>query len=83
MRSRMPWLALAIELPLTAYFISIGEVLYNLIVGALMCAILWFSIRDLVWQKRQAAPDQGKQRFHLVTTGYVVLALLMHCPCLP
>ena len=73
MRSRMPWLALAIELPLTAYFISIGEVFYNLIVGALMCAILWFSIRGLVWQKRQAAPDQGKQRFHLVTTGYVVL----------
>ena len=49
-RSRVPWLALMVEIPLTVYFISIGDVLYNLIVGTLMTAMLWFAIRGLVCQ---------------------------------
>lgn len=73
LHSRVPWLALVIEIPLTAYFISIGDVLYNLIVGALMAAMLRMSIRGLVWQSRQPEPDQGKRFFHLVITGYIVL----------
>ena len=70
-RSRVPWLALVVEIPLTAYFISIGDVLYNLIVGVLMAAMLWFAIRGLVWQRRQ--PQRGKLFFHLATVGYIVL----------
>ena len=72
-RSRLPWLALAVEIPLTAYFISIGDVLYNLIVGALMAAMLWFAIRGLVWQRRQPETERGKLFFHLVMVGFIVL----------
>lgn len=39
LHSRLPWLALVIEIPLTAYFISIGDVLYNLVIGALMALL--------------------------------------------
>lgn len=73
LHSRAPWLALVIEIPLTAYFITIGNVLYNLIVGALMAVILRSAIRGLVWQSRQAEPDRGQRFFHLAMTGYVVL----------
>ena len=73
LRSRAPWLALVIEIPLTVYFISIGDALYNLIVGALMSAMLLLAIRGLIWQNRQPKPDQGKRFFHLVMTGYIVL----------
>ena len=70
-KCRASWLALAVEIPLTVYFISIGDVLYNLIVGVLMAAMLWFAIRGLVWQRRQ--PQRGKLFFHLATVGYIVL----------
>ncbi len=73
LRSRLPWLAFAIEMPLTVYFISIGDALYNLIVGALMAAMLWNAIRGLIWQRRQQEADQGRLFFHLVTLAYIVL----------
>ena len=61
------------EEPLTAYYISIGDVFYNLIVGALMAVMLWRAIRGLVWQSKQPKPDQSKRLFHLVMIGYIVL----------
>ena len=73
LRSRAPWLAVVIEIPLTAYFISIGDALYNLIVGTLMAAMLWFAIRGLAWQSKQPKPDCGKRFFHFVMIGYIVL----------
>lgn len=73
LRSRAPWVALVIEIPLTAYFIRIGDVLYNLIDGALMAAMLWFAIRGLVWQSKQPEPDRGRRFFHLAMIGYITL----------
>lgn len=73
LRSWTPWLALAVEIPLTAYFIRIGDPLYNLIVGALMAAMLWLAIRGLVWQSKQPRPNPGKRFFHLVMIGYIAL----------
>lgn len=73
LHSRVPWLALVIEIPLTAYFISIGDALYNLIVGVLMAFMLWIAVRGLVWQSRQSKPDHGKRFFHLVMIGYIAL----------
>lgn len=58
-------------LPLTAYFISIGDALYNLIVGALMAAMLWTAVRGLVWQKKQ--PNQSRRFFHFAVIGFLVL----------
>lgn len=60
-RSRVPWLAFAVEIPLTVYFVSIGDALYNLIVGALMTAMFWLAIRGLVWQRKQ--PQRNKLFF--------------------
>lgn len=73
LRSRAPWLALVMVIPLTAHFIIIGNVIYNLIVGAQMAAMLWIAIRGLVWQSRQPEPDHGKRFFHLAVIGYIVL----------
>ena len=72
-RSRAPWLALALEIPLTVYYISIGDALYNLIVGGLMAGMLWLAIRGIAWQRRQPEPGRGKLSFHLVTVGYILL----------
>ena len=71
LQSRLPWLALVIIIPLTAYFISIGDALYNLIVGALMAAMLWTAVRGLVWQKKQ--PNQSRRVFHFAVIGFLVL----------
>ncbi len=71
LRSRLPWLALVIEIPLTVYFISIGDALYNLIVGVLMSAMLWTAIRGLVWQKKQS--NQSKRFFHFAVITLIVL----------
>lgn len=73
LRSRLPWLALAVEIPLTVYYISIGDVLYNLIVGALMSAMLWLAIRGLVWQRNQPVPERGRIFFHLAMIIYIIL----------
>lgn len=73
LKSRAPWLALVIEIPLTAYFITISDVLYNLIVGALMSALLWLAIRGLVWQSKQPKADRGKRFFLLAMIGYITL----------
>ena len=67
------WLALALEIPLTVYYISIGDALYNLIVGGLMAGMLWLAIRGIAWQRRQPEPGRGKLSFHLVTVGYILL----------
>lgn len=72
-RSRAPWFALVVEIPLTVYFISIGDALYNLIVGVLMTAMLWLAIRGLIWQRNQPEPRRGKWSFHLVTAGFILL----------
>ena len=71
LRSRLPWLALVIEIPLTVYFISIGDALYNLIIGVLMSAMLWTAIRELVWQKRKA--QRNKRFFYLVLLLFLCL----------
>ena len=71
LRSRLPWLALVIIIPLTVYFISIGNPLYNLIVGILMSAMLWTAIRGLVWQKKH--PNHGKRFFHFAVISFIAL----------
>ena len=71
LQSRLPWLALVIEIPLTAYFISIGDALYNLIVGALMAAMLWTAIRVLVCQKRKG--QRNRRFFYLVLLLFLCL----------
>ena len=73
LQSRIPWLVLVIEIPLTAYYIIIGNVIYNLIVGSLMTAMLWLAIRSLVWQSKQPKPDHGKRFFQFVMIGYITL----------
>ena len=70
-RSRLPWLALLIEIPLTVYYISLGDVLYNLIVGAQMTVILWLAIRGIVWGRKH--PERGRVAFCAVTAALLVL----------
>ena len=65
-QSRLAWLALLIEAPLTIYYMLIGDIFYNLIVGVLMTALLWSVIRGLVWLTTQPHPKQGRLHFLIV-----------------
>ncbi len=65
-RCRAQWLAPGIEILLTVYFIRIGDVLYNLIVGVLLTALCWCSIRGLIYYGREGKSGRGMQVFHLM-----------------
>lgn len=73
LRSRVPWLAVAVMVPLTAYYAYIGDVLYNLIIGTLMTVMLMHAIRGLIWQREQSQPSRSKRLFHVAVIGFVVL----------
>ena len=77
LRSRLPWLALVIIIPTTVYFISIGNPIYNLIVGILMSAMLWTAIRGLAWQKKH--PNHGKRFFHFAVISFIALEDIKDC----
>lgn len=69
-KCRASWLALAVEIPLTVYFISIGDVIYNIIIGALMTVMYWQGIRSAVWARRH---ERCKLAFYLVLLCFLTL----------
>ena len=64
------WLALVVEIPLTAYFISIGNAVYNLIVGALMTAMYWQAIRGSIWNRRR---ERRRFAFYIAVLCFLTL----------
>ena len=69
-KCRASWLALAVEIPLTVYFISIGDMVYNIIIGALMTIMYWQGIRSAVWARRR---ERRKFAFYLVLLCFLTL----------
>lgn len=69
----LPWLSVVLIVPLTIYYISLGDVLYNLIVGVLMIAILWLALAGLATVRRHPQRSVGKRRFHLTMIVYILL----------
>lgn len=69
----LPWLSVALIVPLTIYYISLGDVLYNLIIGVLMIAILWLALSGLAAARRHPQQAVGKTRFHLTMIVYILL----------
>lgn len=69
----LPWLSVVLIVPLTIYYISLGDVLYNLIVGVLMIAILWLALSGLATARRHPQRSAGKRRFHLTMIVYILL----------
>lgn len=68
------WLSPLIIIPLTVYYICIGDWLYNVIMGGIMVALFWRSIRGFIyWRKK---PKQQKHIFHLALLCFLILE---HC----
>ncbi len=72
-RCRASWLALAFGIPLMIYFISIGELFYNLIVYSLLIAIVWKAIRGIAYWKDKKGQPGNKLLFHGAVLLFVVL----------
>lgn len=68
----LPWLSVVLIVPLTIYYISLGDVLYNLIVGVLMIAILWLALSGLATARRHPQQAADKRRFHLTMIVYIL-----------
>ena len=75
-KCRAVWLAPLTIVPLTIYFISIGNVLYNLIVGGIMLLFLWRSLRGFTYWKRQPKEKRNRCFFHVTAIAFVALE---HC----
>lgn len=70
-KCRSMWLAPLIEIPLTAYFISIGTVIYNLITGGIFLTLVLRSVRGFVYQRKQ--PGSKKWYFHFSLLCFLML----------
>ena len=68
----LPWLSVVLIVPLTIYYISLGDVLYNLIVGVLMIAIFWLALSGLATARRHPQQAADKRRFHLTMIVYIL-----------
>lgn len=55
----------------TLYYISIGSLIYNIIIGGIMLTLTWCSVRGFVYQKKQ--PGSNKWQFHLAVIVFVAL----------
>ena len=72
-RCRLTWLAPLTVIPLTLYYISIGNLVYNLIVGVIMLLLLRRSLRGFIYWGGQADGARGLRAFHLLVIAFVVL----------
>lgn len=72
-RSRAMWLAPLIIVPLTVYYISIGNLIYNLIVGSLMLLIFRRSLQGFAYWSKQPERERNRRFFHLAVMIFVVL----------
>ena len=67
------WIAPLVIVPLTIYYISLGDVIYNLILDNIMLVLTWRGIRGFVYWKRKAGLGREKRFFHLAILCFVVL----------
>lgn len=72
-RCRVIWLAPLTVIPLTCYYISIGNPVYNLIVGSMMLLLFRRSLRGVAYLKRQRIRQPNLSFFHLTLIAFVVL----------
>lgn len=68
--SRM-YVASAVIIFFTLYYISIGSLIYNIIIGGIMLTLTWCSVRGFVYQKKQLGSN--KWQFHLAVIVFVAL----------
>lgn len=68
--SRM-YVAAAVIVFFTLYYISIGSLIYNIIIGGIMLTLTWCSVRGFIYQKKQ--PGSNKWQFHLAVIVFVAL----------
>lgn len=74
----LPWLSVVLIVPLTIYYISLGDVLYNLIVGVLM--IVYILLENALWLSSYPWRGDGLSNPYFWCDFAVTLSLLALYP---
>ncbi len=72
-RCRAMWIAPLVIVPLTVYYITIGTVIYNLIIGGIMLVIFRSSLRGFFYWRKQKGKERNLRLFHLTVMAFVIL----------
>lgn len=72
-KCRVMWIAPLIMIPATIYYMSIGDILFDLIEGGVMFFLLWRSLRGFAYWRKQVPQENDPRYFHLAVIGFVVL----------
>lgn len=67
------WLAPLTVVPLTIYYMSIGNAVYNLVTGCMMLLFLRRSLRGFIFWKQQPGQNRKQIFFHLTAIIFVIL----------
>ena len=75
-RCRVMWLAPLTVIPLTLYFISIGDLVYNLIMGGMIFLIFRRSLQGFAYWSKQTGRERNRRFFHIAV---IILVILENC----
>lgn len=67
------WLAPVICIPLMIFYMTHGEILGNLIMCGIIMVAAWFSIRGLIYARRQNDAKRNRQFFHIAVLVIVAM----------
>ena len=70
-KTRAAIAGVVIQILMMIYFISIGDFLYNAVVGVILCIILWHSICSIAYYRKHTGSK--KIYFHIVTLAFVII----------
>ena len=75
-RCRVMWLAPLTVIPLTLYFISIGDLVYNLIMGGMIFLIFRRSLQGFAYWSKLTGRERNRRFFHIAV---IILVILENC----
>ena len=67
---RTAWLSVLIGIPLCAFYCFYGDILSNLLWCGMMMVISYYSIRGLVFARKQVGEARNMQYFHIVVLWF-------------
>ncbi len=67
------WLVPIFCIPQLIIYFSIGDILFNILLGSLTMSVAWFSLRGLFYARRQTGKSRDRQIFHIAVLVIIVL----------
>ena len=75
-RCPVMWLAPLTVIPLTLYFTSIGDLVYNLIMGGMIFLIFRRSLQGFAYWSKHTGRERNRRFFHIAV---IILVILENC----